>query len=43
MQHVKLVTLGELAQCPDLLGDEGDGFVHTALPRFLVTRASRRA
>ena len=43
MQHVELVALGELAQRPDLLGDEGDSLVDAALPRFLVTRASRRA
>src|SRR4051795_2236915 len=43
MQHVELVPLGELAQCPDLLGDESDRLLDAALPRFLVTRASRRA
>jgi len=43
MQHVEFVTLGELAQRANLLGDEGDSLVRAALARFLVTRASRRA
>src|SRR5206468_4583015 len=43
MQHVELVALGELAQCSDLLGDEGDSLLDAALPRFLVAQASPRA
>jgi len=43
MQHVELVTLGELAQDGHLLGDEGDGFLDAALPWFLTARAPRRA
>lgn len=39
MQHVELVPLGELAQCADLLGDEGYRLLDAALARFLVTRA----
>ena len=43
MQHIELVALGELAQSPNLLGDEGDGLIDTALPWFLTARAPRRA
>ena len=42
MQHIELVALGELAQGTDLLGNEGDGFIDAALPRFLVTPAFLR-
>jgi len=42
MQHIELVTLGELAQRPDLLGDEGDGLIDPTLPGFLVARAPSR-
>ena len=43
MQHIELVALGELAQSPNLLGDEGDGLIDAALPWFLTARAPRRA
>jgi len=43
MQHVELVSLGELAQCGHLLGDEGNGFIDPALALFLVARASPHA
>jgi hypothetical protein len=43
MQHIELVALGELAQYGYLLGDEGDGLIDPALPRFLVARAPSRA
>jgi hypothetical protein len=37
------VSLGELAQRGHLLGDEGNRLISSALPRFLVARASRHA
>ena len=32
MQHVEPVPFGKLAQCPDLLGDEGDRLLDATLP-----------